>query len=112
MSRSPLGLPDPDRFAAQLAKLPEAPDPRGRPVTVSREVPVTLLQTGDGGRHVVNHETDEPCYACPCCALWARSLDTLAGAIRAHAEQEHVVVSPPLQPDCLVCQVLVGAFGG
>jgi hypothetical protein len=81
------------------------PEQGGQPVTVSREVPMSVIVGGDGSRQVVNHDTDEPCFSCPCCALWSRNLDTLAGAMREHATEP-----AGADPDalCLVCQMLAG----
>lgn len=111
-------------------RLSTTPAPGSRPVTVTREIPVTVLASGDGSRQVVNHDTDEPCFACPCCALWARSLDALAAAIREHEDGGHTQLPDgrhdrvcPLVwdgehrrctcvaylPGCLVCQMLAGA---
>jgi hypothetical protein len=90
--------------------LSAVPSPGSQPVTVSREVPVTLLAGADGARQVVNHETDEPCYECACCALWARSLDTLGAAMRTHHDERHEL--PELHPDCLMCALLTGAVHG
>lgn len=93
------------------AGLSAVPGPGSRPVTVTREVPLTLLAAAGGGApQVVNHETDEPCYECPCCALWSRSLDFLGDAMRTHHEERHEV--PELWPDCLMCAMLTGAVHG
>jgi hypothetical protein len=124
-----------DRRAADRGRTPlglsATPAPGARPVTVTREIPVTVLASGDGSRQVVNHDTDEPCFGCPCCALWARSLDALAAAIREHEDGGHSQLPDgrhdrvcPLVwwdndnarctcveylPGCLVCQMLAGA---
>lgn len=89
----------------------------GGPVTVRREVPVTILTDPDGGRRVVNHDTDEPCFGCPCCALWARSLDELAAAIRDHEDAGHTQAGAPRdfttgEISCLVCAMLAGLADG
>lgn len=85
--------------------------PGAVPVTVTREVPVTILTDSDGGRTVVEHDTAEPCYGCACCAVWARSLDQLAAAMRTHHDEEHLV---PLVHNhaCMVCAMLAGALDG
>lgn len=84
-----------------------------QPVTVSREVPVTVLRHGDGRTEVINHDTAEPCYACACCASWARNLDQLAGAMREHSEAAHELTGAPTDASsgavsCLVCVLLAG----
>lgn len=78
----------------------------GQPVTVSREVPLSVIMGGDGSQQVINHETDEACFTCRCCALWARALDQLAVAMREHATEAPGAAPDPL---CLVCQMLDGA---
>ena len=104
---------------------------KGQPVTVSREIPVTVMQHADGSHTVVNHEADDPCYDCRCCALWARSLDALAAAIRAHEAEAHAQLEGGLHdrncravlfdaactcvdrdPSCLVCAMLDGQADG
>jgi hypothetical protein len=90
---------------------------KGRPRTVSREVPVTILRDGDGTMSVINHETAEPCYGCACCVVWASNLDQLAGAIRTHEDERHGAGVPVEDPAadrsaCLVCAMLAGAIDG
>lgn len=96
---------------AERRHLSTTPVPGSVPVTVTREIPVTMMQTAGGDRHTINHDTDEPCYACPCCALWARNLDTLAAAIKEHHTAEHL--EPQLWAgECLVCALLAGQADG
>ena len=104
----------PNRAARRAARKPA----KGQPVTVSRSIPLTVLQHGDGTGTVVNHETDEPCYDCPCCVLWARSLDALATAIKEHDAEMHGHFGPvPTdhsfnEVSCLVCAMLAGQADG
>lgn len=44
---------------------------------------------------------DEPCYGCPCCGAWTKSLELLRAAITNH---EFVrTVAGTCETDCLVC---------
>ena len=53
-------------------------------------------------RHRVDPELGpEPCYGCRCCALWAKSLQTLRDHIERHVAGEVRVA--PCDPECLVC---------
>ena len=89
------------------------PVPEGTPGavarTVTREIPVSVIQRAGVAPEVVQHDAD-PCFACACCVVWSVNLDTLAGAIRSHDLGEHRAESFDL--DCLVCQLLAGAADG
>lgn len=93
---------------AERRQLSSVPVPGSTPVKVSREVPVTIISGADGAYDVVKMETDEPCYGCKCCALWAQTIDTLRAAILVHDKEEHAVVPASWIPDCLVCQLMSG----
>lgn len=112
----------------QRRRLSSTPSPRSVPVTVSREVPVSVIMGADGSRQVIQTDTDEPCFECPCCVLWVKTVDTLREAMAEHEVADHAgaegvgvipgtgafgelrVTLPPseLFPGCLVCQLLAG----
>jgi len=80
-------------------------------VTVSREIPLTFLANGSADPVMVNHDDDEPCFGCACCALWTRTVDQLRDAMRHHESDCHIM-GPRQDPDCLVCELMAGAADG
>jgi hypothetical protein len=95
--------------------LSTTPRPGSRKVTVSRSVPVTMIAGADGTQAVAV-DTEDPCYSCKCCAIWAHGLAQLRAAMIEHEEGQHGMFDQdgsksgePRLPGCLVCQVLVGA---
>jgi hypothetical protein len=98
---------------ADRRRLSSKPSPGSEPVTVTRQVPVTIIAGADGSRTVVETDSAEPCYACPCCVLWAVTFDKLRLALVEHEDGQHAAEGPPVDfvtrlPGCLVCQLLAG----
>lgn len=46
-------------------------------------------------------EGPEPCYGCPCCALWAEALQLLRDHAATHVAGELRLA--PCDPECLIC---------
>jgi hypothetical protein len=53
------------------------------------------------GDPAAEEATAEPCFECPCCALWAESLQVLRDQIARHVAGELRLA--PCHPDCLLC---------
>ena len=89
-------------------RLSAVPHEGSEPVTVSREIPVTMIAGAGGRQEVVQTDTDEPCYACKCCVLWVKTVEQLRASMLEHENGQHGGFGEAL-PGCLVCQLLTGA---